>query len=110
MKVIFEFDTDSENFDNTELEAYKQAPHLVRALADICDKLRSWDKWDSFPKKQKIEDNDFFSGDERYKNYKEDTNNYIEKYPEVMADPYEMCEEIWDILRENNVNMEDFGY
>ena len=110
MKITFEFDTESENFDNTELEAYKQAPHLVRALADICDKLRSWDKWDSFPKKQKIEDNEFFSGDECYKNYKEDTNSYIEKYPEAMADPYEMCEEIWDILRENNVNMEDFGY
>lgn len=111
MKITFEFDTDSENFDNTELEACKQANKLVRTLNDITECIRSWEKWESYPKKRKIaEDNVFFSGDERYQNYKEDTNSYIEKYPEAMADPYQMCEEIWDILRENNVNMEDFGY
>ncbi len=46
MKVIFEFDTESEHFDYCQLELYKNAEHLLRALSAISDQLRTWYKWD----------------------------------------------------------------
>jgi hypothetical protein len=46
MKVTFEFDTDSENFDSIELEAHYQARDLVSCLSNILDKTRSWYKYD----------------------------------------------------------------
>lgn len=46
MKVIFEFDTDSENFDNTELEAHYQSRSMAMCLNEIQNKLRGWYKYD----------------------------------------------------------------
>ena len=47
MKITFEFDTDSELFDSTELETFYQANHLRMCISDILDKLRSWEKYDN---------------------------------------------------------------
>lgn len=46
MKVIFEFDTESENFNSIELERHKQADDMAKALGEILKKARSWDKYD----------------------------------------------------------------
>lgn len=46
MKVIFEFDTESEHFDSCELERHYQANHMAYCLSRISDKLRSWSKWE----------------------------------------------------------------
>lgn len=46
MKIIFEFDTESENFDYQELEKYKQVDKLIRVLSSFLDKVRTWNKWD----------------------------------------------------------------
>ena len=46
MKVIFEFDTESENFNSIELERHKQADDMAKALGEILKKERSWDKYD----------------------------------------------------------------
>ena len=46
MKVIFEFDTYSENFDNTELETHYQAESMALCISKILDKTRSWYKYD----------------------------------------------------------------
>lgn len=46
MKVIFEFDTESEDFNSIELERHKQADDMAKALGEILKKARSWDKYD----------------------------------------------------------------
>ena len=46
MKVIFEFDTESENFNSIELERHKQADDMAKALGEILKKARGWDKYD----------------------------------------------------------------
>lgn len=46
MKVIFEFDTCSENFDNSELERVKNADKMAHTLFEITNQLRSWYKYD----------------------------------------------------------------
>ncbi len=38
MKVIFEFDTESENFNSIELERHKQADDMAKALGEILKK------------------------------------------------------------------------
>ena len=45
MKVIFEFDTESEDFNSIELERHKQADDMAKALGEILKKARSWDKY-----------------------------------------------------------------
>lgn len=35
MKVIFEFDTESENFNSIELERHKQANDMAKALPEM---------------------------------------------------------------------------
>lgn len=47
MKISFEFDTDSEDFDNCELERYKQVDKMARCLYHIDDKLRGYYKYDT---------------------------------------------------------------
>ena len=47
MKVIFEFDTSSENFDIYELECHKQAENLAACLNEISNKVRGWYKYDN---------------------------------------------------------------
>ena len=47
MKVTFEFDTLSENFDHSELERLKQADNLTSVLYDITSQIRQWYKYDS---------------------------------------------------------------
>ena len=42
MKIVFEFDTDSENFDYIELERYKQVDNMAICLGEIADKVRYW--------------------------------------------------------------------
>lgn len=46
MIVTFQFDTDNENFDNTELEAHYQAKKMAYCLSEIENKLRNWYKYD----------------------------------------------------------------
>lgn len=53
VKVTYEFNTDSDNFDYHEYQMYKQAPDMARALNEIFSKLRNYEKWDereSIPK------------------------------------------------------------
>ena len=47
MKVTFEFDTCSENFDIHELERHKQAENLATCLYEICNKVKGWYKYDN---------------------------------------------------------------
>ena len=47
MKVTFEFDTLSENFDHSELERIKQVDNLTSALYEITSLIREWYKYDS---------------------------------------------------------------
>ena len=49
MKIIFQFDTESENFDSTELETYLQAKNMASCISSILGKLRSWYKYDERP-------------------------------------------------------------
>ena len=46
MKVTFEFDTESETFDNCELKRHYRANDMAICLSRITDKLRSWYKYD----------------------------------------------------------------
>ena len=46
MKVKFEFDTQSENFDYHEYEVFNSAEEMVTALYEISNKLRGWEKYD----------------------------------------------------------------
>lgn len=46
MKVIFEFDTDKENFDHCELERVKNADKMAHVLYEITNQIRSWYKYD----------------------------------------------------------------
>lgn len=46
MKVKFEFDTQSEDFDRQEYEVFKCAEDMARALYEITNKLRNWEKYD----------------------------------------------------------------
>ena len=47
MKVKFEFDTESENFDRTELEQHMQASRMAYCISRISDQIRSWYKWEN---------------------------------------------------------------
>ena len=47
MKVIFEFDTDSENFDKFQLQSHYQAEKMTLCLLEIFKQIREWDKYDS---------------------------------------------------------------
>lgn len=76
MKVTYEFNTSSDDFDYHEYQIYKQAPDTARALSNIFDKLRSYEKWDereSIPKDELLD---------------------------TMA----------EILKENNVSLDEMGY
>lgn len=46
MKVKFEFDTLSKNFDPHEYEIFKCAEDIAHALYEILNKLRDWEKCD----------------------------------------------------------------
>lgn len=46
MKVTFEFDTESENFDGCELERHYQANNMALCLHEITNQMRSWYKYD----------------------------------------------------------------
>ena len=99
MKVIFEFDTDSENFSPAELEMHFQAWHLVHCIDEIREKMRSWTKYDQTPI---VNESTFFWEDlteEKKQFYKE------HKIPDVDK----MTDEIYDIINQN-VNMERLGY
>ena len=47
MKVTFEFDTSSENFDAHEFECVKIAETLAYCIGEISKKLQEWYKYDS---------------------------------------------------------------
>lgn len=76
MKITFEFDTESEHFDRTELQRHYQADKLAYTLNDIINHIRNWYKYDS--------------------------------RGSIPAD--EIYDSIWDIIQDNNINMEDLGY
>ena len=46
MKVIFEFDTDKEGCDLTELYELQNAREMAFTLSEIQNKIRGWDKYD----------------------------------------------------------------
>ena len=46
MKVKFEFDTESDTFDNCELNRFYKANNMAMCLYEITNKLRSWYKYD----------------------------------------------------------------
>lgn len=47
MKIKIEFDTDSELFDQCELNRYLNANKMAHCLDQIANKLRSWYKYDN---------------------------------------------------------------
>ena len=47
MKIKFEFDTESELFDQHELNRYLNANKMAYCLSEITNKLRSWYKYDN---------------------------------------------------------------
>ena len=46
MKITYEFDTDKEGFDWTELNRIQQADDMAYSISLITDKIRSWYKYD----------------------------------------------------------------
>jgi len=46
MKIIFEFDTDSENFDRCNLKRFQNIDKICSTLNEILNKVRGWDKYD----------------------------------------------------------------
>lgn len=46
MKVTYEFDTDSENFNSCEFEQYKSANDMAAALWELQEAIRTWYKYD----------------------------------------------------------------
>lgn len=46
MKITYEFDTDKEGFDWTELHRIEQADDMAYSISLIKDKVRSWYKYD----------------------------------------------------------------
>lgn len=46
MKITIEFDTESENFEYSELEMYKQARDMLMCLDAIREQLRTWENRD----------------------------------------------------------------
>ena len=76
MKIVFEFDTDSENFDYIELERYKQVDKLAMCLGQIADKVRYW--------------------------YNKEIRNEIPTE--------EIGDTIFEIIKDNNINLEKIGY
>lgn len=59
MKVTFEFDTDSENFDRCQLECHYQSEDMARCISEITKKLRGWVKYDErnkLPKNEVFDD------------------------------------------------------
>ena len=76
MKVIYEFDTNDENFDRTELLTYQNAFKMKSCIYDITNKLRNC--------------------------YKYDTRGSI-----PISEVYD---ELWDIISDNNVDLEEMGY
>ena len=45
MKVIFEFDTENENFDEGELQTHYQAESMAKCIYEIQNKLKNWEKY-----------------------------------------------------------------
>ena len=76
MKINFEFDTDSENFDYIELERYKQVDNMAICLGEIADKVRYW--------------------------YNKEIRNEIPTE--------EIGDTIFEIIKDNNINLEKIGY
>lgn len=46
MKITYEFDTASENFDRYEYERINKSLDMALALHDIDSKIRGWRKYD----------------------------------------------------------------
>lgn len=46
MKVIFEFDTDKEGCDLTELYELQNAREMAFTLSEIQNKIKGWDNYD----------------------------------------------------------------
>ena len=46
MKITYEFDTCSENYDHHELITYQNAQKMLSTLSDITNQLRQWYKYD----------------------------------------------------------------
>ena len=46
IKITYEFDTDSENFDLMKLRAFQQSEEIAYALSEVIKQARKWDKSD----------------------------------------------------------------
>ena len=46
MKVIYEFDTDSDNFDNSKLKIFQQSREMAYTIKEIYNQVRQWKKYD----------------------------------------------------------------
>lgn len=46
MKITYEFDTDSENFDLMKLRTFQQSEEIAYALSEVIKQARKWDKSD----------------------------------------------------------------
>ena len=56
MKVTFEFDTDKENFDVTELAAVQQAQDLALALWRLDELTRHWRRTEELVRTDNVRD------------------------------------------------------
>lgn len=46
MKVIYVFDTDSENFDPLQLKIFQQSQEMAYTIREIRQQVRHWEKYD----------------------------------------------------------------
>lgn len=96
MKITYEFDTMSEDYDLSEHEIIKQSTNFYVALVRIQDTIRSWVKYNSCPI---IDEHTFYWDDlseEKKAFYKEN------KIPDIDK----MAEEIYGVIDSAGVNMD----
>lgn len=100
MKVTYEFDTASEDYDYQEHEMYKQALNMAMALNKIFETWRSWVKYDAYPMINEY--TEYWDDlDEEKKNF------YLDhKIPDLDK----MRGEMYEILQDTGVNLEKMGY
>ena len=100
MKITYEFDTQSENYDRTEQARVEQSFNMMIALSRIQDRLRDWLKWDSYPVINE------------YTEYWNDLNEDQRKYctEHKVADIDKIADEIYNIIDEAGVRLDEMIY
>ena len=100
MKITYEFDTQSENYDKSEHLRIEQSLNMMLALSRIQDRLRDWLKWDSYP---------IINEYTKYWNeLDEDRKQYCTEHK--VADIDKIADEIYNIIDEAGVRLDEMIY